>query len=111
MCWFDNFYQVTGEAEYSDDTPLPQNGLHAALILSRKPHARILAIDGSGAKLSPGFAGMFFANDVPADNKIGPVVYDEELFASEFVTCVGQVWWLINLSLFLAHNVMESLTF
>ncbi|ONI13795.1 hypothetical protein PRUPE_4G245700 [Prunus persica] len=83
--------QVTGEAEYSDDTPLPQNGLHAALILSRKPHARILAIDGSGAKLSPGFAGVFFSNDVPADNKIGPVVYDEELFASEFVTCVGQV--------------------
>ncbi|CAB4278247.1 unnamed protein product [Prunus armeniaca] len=39
--------RVTGEAEYSDDTPLPHNGLHAALILSRKPHARILAIDAA----------------------------------------------------------------
>ncbi|XP_048444791.1 xanthine dehydrogenase 1-like isoform X2 [Pyrus x bretschneideri] len=82
--------QVTGEAEYADDTPLPPNGLHAALILSRKPHARIHSIDDSGAKLSPGFAGIYLAKDVPADNNIGPVVEDEELFASEFVTCVGQ---------------------
>ncbi|XP_004291798.1 PREDICTED: xanthine dehydrogenase 1-like [Fragaria vesca subsp. vesca] len=83
--------QVSGEAEYADDTPLPPNGLHAALVLSKKPHARILSIDDSGAKMSPGFAGVFFAKDVPADNKIGPVVADEELFASEYVTCVGQV--------------------
>ncbi|KAM1554024.1 hypothetical protein ACFX15_006484 [Malus domestica] len=83
--------QVTGEAEYADDTPLPPNGLHAALILSRKPHACIRSIDDSGAKLSPGFAGIYLAKDVPADNNIGPVVEDEELFASEFVTCVGQV--------------------
>lgn len=83
--------QVTGEAEYADDTPLPPNCLHAALILSRKPHARICSIDDSGAKLSPGFAGIYLAKNVPADNNIGPVVEDEELFASEFVTCVGQV--------------------
>ncbi|KAM1415457.1 hypothetical protein ACFX2I_007105 [Malus domestica] len=83
--------QVTGEAEYADDTPLPPNCLHAALILSRKPHARIRSIDDSGVKLSPGFAGIYLAKNVPADNNIGPVVEDEELFASEFVTCVGQV--------------------
>ncbi|XP_059665245.1 xanthine dehydrogenase 1-like isoform X2 [Cornus florida] len=82
--------QVTGEAEYTDDTALTPNGLHAALILSRKPHARILSIDESGAKSSPGFAGIYFAKDVPGDNIIGPVIADEELFASEFVTCVGQ---------------------
>ncbi|KAJ7980773.1 putative Xanthine dehydrogenase [Quillaja saponaria] len=83
--------QVTGEAEYADDTPLPPNGLHAALVLSRKPHARILSIDDSGAKSSPGFWGIFLANDVPGDNKIGPDIADEELFATEFVTFVGQV--------------------
>ncbi|KAM4084736.1 hypothetical protein ACJW30_08G155200 [Castanea mollissima] len=83
--------QVTGEAEYTDDVPIPPSGLHAALILSRKAHARILSIDDSEAKASPGFAGIFLAKDVPGDNKIGPVVVDEELFATEFVTCVGQV--------------------
>ncbi|KAK9665710.1 hypothetical protein RND81_14G130200 [Saponaria officinalis] len=83
--------QVTGEAEYADDLPVPPNCLHAALILSRKPHARIVSIDDSAAKSSPGFAGVFFAKDVPGDNHIGPVFTDEELFASELVTCVGQV--------------------
>lgn len=70
---------------------MPPNGLHAALVLSRKPHARILSIDDSEAKSSPGFVGVYFADRVPGDNKIGPVIVDEELFASEFVTCVGQV--------------------
>lgn len=83
---------------------MPPNGLHAALILSRKPHARILSIDDSGAKLSHGFAGIFLAKDVPADNNIGAVVEDEELFASEFVTCVGQVRWLSTLSLSLVSS-------
>ncbi|OVA19419.1 Aldehyde oxidase/xanthine dehydrogenase [Macleaya cordata] len=82
--------QVTGEAEYVDDTPVPPDGLHAALVLSRKPHARILSIDDSGAKSSPGFAGLFLAKDLPGNNNIGPIIYDEELFASEYVTCVGQ---------------------
>ncbi|KAL0435421.1 UNVERIFIED_CONTAM: Xanthine dehydrogenase 1 [Sesamum radiatum] len=83
--------QVTGEAEYTDDVPMPPNSLHAALILSKKPHARILEIDDVAAKSSPGFAGIFFAKDVPGTNKIGPIIADEELFASGIVTCVGQV--------------------
>ncbi|CAF2034731.1 BnaA09g00610D [Brassica napus] len=83
--------QVTGEAEYTDDTPVPPNTLHAALVLSKMPHARIISIDDSESKSSPGFAGLFLAKDVPADNKIGPVVADEELFATDVVTCVGQV--------------------
>ena len=86
------YIQVTGEAEYADDVPLPPNGLHAALVLSRKPHARILRIDDSEAKSSAGFVGIFLAKDIPGDNKIGPVVADEELFATEYVTCVGQVY-------------------
>ncbi|KAE8682949.1 Xanthine dehydrogenase 1 [Hibiscus syriacus] len=83
--------QVTGEAKYNDDTPMPSNALHAALVLSKKPHARILSINDSGAKSSHGFSGIFFGKDIPGSNKIGPIVLDEELFASEFVTCVGQV--------------------
>lgn len=82
--------QVTGEAEYTDDAPMHPNSLHAAMILSRKPHARILSIDDSEAKCSPGVAGIFYAKDIPGDNMIGPVIIDEELFASEVVTCVGQ---------------------
>ncbi|KAK6925645.1 Aldehyde oxidase/xanthine dehydrogenase, a/b hammerhead [Dillenia turbinata] len=82
---------VTGDAEYTDDVGMPPNGLHAALILSRKPNSRILSMDDSEAKCCPGIAGIYFAKDVPGDNKVGPVVADEELFATEFVTSVGQV--------------------
>ncbi|KAJ3673000.1 hypothetical protein LUZ60_006374 [Juncus effusus] len=81
--------QVTGEAEYTDDTPALPNTLHAALILSKKPHAKIISVDDSLARSSSGFAGLFLANDVPGSNVIGPIVLDEELFASEVVTCVG----------------------
>lgn len=84
-------FQVSGEAEYTDDAPMPPNSLHAALILSKKPHAHILSIDDLGARSSPGFAGIFLAKDVPGNNMIGPVIHDEELFATEFVTSVGQV--------------------
>lgn len=70
---------------------MPHNCLHAALIMSTKPHARILSIDDSGAKTLPGFAGIFLAKDIPGENNIGPVIADEELYASKYVTCVGQV--------------------
>ncbi|PNT74501.1 hypothetical protein BRADI_1g15800v3 [Brachypodium distachyon] len=83
--------QVTGEAEYTDDTPTPPNTLHAALVLSKKPHARILSIDDSLAKSSPGFAGLFLSKDVPGANHTGPIIHDEEIFASDIVTCVGQI--------------------
>ncbi|KAL3850115.1 hypothetical protein ACJIZ3_011997 [Penstemon smallii] len=83
--------QVSGEAEYTDDVPMPPNSLHAFPILSKKPHARVVSINDVAAKSSPGFAGIFFAKDVPGQNMIGPIIFDEELFASQIVTCVGQV--------------------
>lgn len=101
------YIQVTGEALYTDDTPMPPNGLHAALILSRKPHARILSIDDSEARSSPGFVGLFLAKDVPGDNRIGAVIADEELFAVEYITCVGQVSCLLKL---LSHLVIIILS-
>jgi xanthine dehydrogenase/oxidase len=84
--------QVTGEAEYVDDTPTPPNTLHAALVLSKRAHARILSINDSVAKCSPGFAGLFLSKDVPGANRTGPIILDEEVFASDVVTCVGQVY-------------------
>lgn len=70
---------------------MPPNTLHAALVLSKMPHARILSINDSAAKSSLGFVGLFLAKDIPGDNMIGPIVADEELFATDVVTCVGQV--------------------
>jgi xanthine dehydrogenase/oxidase len=83
--------QVTGEAEYVDDIAMPLHGLHAGLVLSTRPHARIVSIDSSEAEKQPGFEGFFSAKDVPGANDIGAIVHDEEVFATKTVTCVGQV--------------------
>ncbi|KAH7618960.1 putative Xanthine dehydrogenase 1 [Nannochloris sp. 'desiccata'] len=82
--------QVTGEAIYVDDMPLPPKTLHAAMIVSSKPHAKLISVDTTPAVLLPGVAGIFCAKDIPGGNDIGAVIHDEELFASELVTCVGQ---------------------
>ena len=41
--------QVTGEALYTDDVPLPANALHAKLVTSTRPHAKITSVDPSAA--------------------------------------------------------------
>lgn len=83
--------QTTGEAQYTDDMMLPSNALHAALVTSSKPHARITAVDASPALALPGVVGYYDHRHVPGIKTIGPVVQDEEVFASQLVTCVGQV--------------------
>ena len=41
--------QVTGEACYADDVKLSPDFLHAALVVSSKPYARILSVDPAAA--------------------------------------------------------------
>jgi len=36
----------------------------------------------------PGVKGFFTANDIPGDNDIGPVIHDEELFATTKVKAI-----------------------
>jgi hypothetical protein len=36
--------QVSGQAQYTDDVPLPPNTLHAAFVTSSKPHAKLLKV-------------------------------------------------------------------
>ncbi|KAK3284520.1 xylitol dehydrogenase [Cymbomonas tetramitiformis] len=83
--------QVTGEAQYTDDIKMASDGLHAALVFSEKPHAKLLSVDAAEALAMEGVAGFFSAKDVPGGNDIGPVLHDEQVFATDTVTCVGQV--------------------
>ncbi|KAG2484282.1 hypothetical protein HYH03_016926 [Edaphochlamys debaryana] len=83
--------QVTGEAAYTDDIKLSGDALVGALVASSRPHARITRLDGAPALQVPGVVGFYSAKDVPGSNMIGPVWYDEEVFATSEVTAVGQV--------------------
>lgn len=51
--------QVCGAAQYVDDIKLPPGALHAALVLSTRPHARILRIDTAAAAAMPGVHGVY----------------------------------------------------
>ncbi|MEW5318751.1 MAG: hypothetical protein WDW38_009946 [Sanguina aurantia] len=83
--------QVSGEAQYVDDLKLSADALSAVLVTSSRPHARLLSVDPTAALALPGVVGYYCAKDVPGSNIIGPVIFDEEVFATEIVTCVGQV--------------------
>lgn len=41
--------QVTGQAKYCDDIACPPETLYAGLVMSARPHARILSVDASAA--------------------------------------------------------------
>ena len=82
--------QVSGEAKYTGDVPLPPDALHAAIVQSSQAHAKLLSIDATEALAMPGVVGFYSAKDVPGSHEIGPAFPDEECFAIKEVTCVGQ---------------------
>ncbi|KAK2961419.1 Xanthine dehydrogenase [Blattamonas nauphoetae] len=82
--------QTTGETLYAMDTEV--NGkLYAAVVASTKGHAKIVSVDASEAVKVPGVVKYVSLSDVKGSNAIGPTIHDEECFAKEEVTCVGQV--------------------
>ena len=98
--------QVTGEAIYTDDMPSPVGALYAGLVLSTKPHAKLLGVDPSEALKLEGVLRYVGSGDVPGGNAIGAVVMDEEVFAdSEVWTplvtlinfCACDLFWLRTL--------------
>lgn len=85
----------TGEAKYTDDIPKHQGELQAALVLSTRPHARIVRIDTEAIRSIPGVVDFIWHKDVPGKNHWGAAVADEEIFAEKEVICVGQIIGLI----------------
>ncbi|KAF0692555.1 Aste57867_16367 [Aphanomyces stellatus] len=86
------YVQVSGEAKYVDDLDDVSNVLHGALVLSTVAHGDIVSIDASAALAMPGVVAFLDASvfeDVH-QNELGPVIHDEECFASKRVVTVGQ---------------------
>jgi CO/xanthine dehydrogenase Mo-binding subunit len=51
--------QVCGQAQYTDDVPLPSDTLHAVFVTSTKPHAKLVKVDPSAALAMEGVEGYF----------------------------------------------------
>ncbi len=79
-----------GESLFVGDLPDPPGLLHAAVLASPVPHARILRLDTTPAAGFDGVAAVLTAADVPGENQIGGIVQDEPLLAEGEVHFVGQ---------------------
>ena len=81
---------VSGRAAYTDDLPEPRDLLHVAIGVSSKAHARVREIDLGDVLAADGVVDVCLASDVPGENNCGPIVHDEQIFATDTVEYVGQ---------------------
>ena len=81
--------KVRGEARYADDLAFP-GMLHAAVVRSPHPHARILDVDVTKARALPGVVAVLTAADVPGENIVHVIVDDQPALAAGVVRYVGE---------------------
>ncbi len=85
--------KVTGRTKYTGDLQLA-GLLHARLVLSPYPHARITRIDTEAARALPGVVGVYTAADLPLKHagelsrSHAPLARDETLFDGQPVVAV-----------------------
>jgi len=81
--------KATGRAVFIDDMSFP-GMLHAALLQSPVPHARILRIDTSQAERLPGVKAVITSKDAGLVRYgVSPARYDETVFCHDRVRYVG----------------------
>jgi 4-hydroxybenzoyl-CoA reductase alpha subunit len=80
--------KVTGQTRFADDLVLPRM-VHAKLLRSPLPHARIIRIETGRALAHPGVILVLTGKDLPIPYGILPVSQDEHALAVERVRFVG----------------------
>ncbi|XP_041351962.1 xanthine dehydrogenase/oxidase-like [Gigantopelta aegis] len=83
------YQQATGEACFVDDITPVEGELFLSLVLSSKTHANIINMDASEALSIAGVVDFISVKDVPGQNVLHGI--DEHIFATDKVTCQGQV--------------------
>ncbi len=84
----DALAKAIGELKFAEDLRFP-GLLHAAVLRSPEPHARIVELEVAGAQARPGVVAVLTARDVPGRNAFGLLVADQPVFAADKVRCVG----------------------
>ena len=81
---------VTGKSIYLDDIPIIQGTQFGVVFDSPVAHGTITSIDYTKALATPGVIRIITHEDIPGQNQIGGIIFDEQLFASTEVHFVGQ---------------------
>ncbi len=84
----DSWDKVIGAAKYADDMSLPRM-LHARMLRSTVPHARIVGIDTHEAEHLPGVVAVITGRDLPIQYGILPSSQDEEALCVDKVRFIG----------------------
>lgn len=84
----DGLDKVTGAAKFVDDLQFGPTLLHAKVLRSPHPHARILALDTTAAAAVPGVRAVVTGRDCP--NYIGLYLADRTVYATDRVRFVGE---------------------
>ncbi len=80
--------KVTGRTVFASD--IRTDGMLAAVpLVSSIPFGRILRIHHPFTENTPGFAGLFLAEDIPGKNQVGVIVNDQPLLTEDIVRYVG----------------------
>lgn len=76
----DSVPKVTGEARYVEDIAMP-GMLHAAVLRSPHPHARLLWLKCEPSTRLPGVVRVLTADDIPGENGLGDYSREEPVLA------------------------------
>jgi CO/xanthine dehydrogenase Mo-binding subunit/aerobic-type carbon monoxide dehydrogenase small subunit (CoxS/CutS family) len=85
----DGAAKVRGETRYAADLSRP-GMLHARVLRSPYPHARIVSIDARAARALPGVHAVLTGADLPAEFRVGRNMRDMPLLARERVRFIGE---------------------
>jgi CO/xanthine dehydrogenase Mo-binding subunit len=89
----DAVQRVTGQVGYTIDLELP-GMLHAKLLRSVSPHARLVRVDASRARALPGVAAVLTGEDLAGRSDLfpwfGPIFRDQPIVAIDKVRFVGE---------------------
>src|SRR5487761_1137151 len=81
--------KVTGAAKYSEDFQA-EGMLHAKMVLSPMPHARVRNIDTSAAMKMKGVVAIITPDDVPQfPPPVDPILYKEPVYAGAPIAAVA----------------------
>ena len=83
----DAYEKVTGKAKFAADLLFPDM-LHAKVLRSRYPHAKISKIEIKRALTFPKVKALLTAADIP-NNEFGVIIQNQQVLAKEYVYYIG----------------------
>jgi len=83
----DAYEKVTGKAKFAADLSFP-NMLHAKVLRSKYPHAKINKIETKKALIFPKVRALLTAADIP-NNEFGVIIQNQQVLAKEYIYYIG----------------------